>query len=355
MTQYPVTNPSRLEQVLFDAGILRQVPLEEIYDIKARSSIQSIWDMDKHSMPMPDIRVPDQWDNGNPHVRMRWEFFSYVLKDCGRVLDVGCGDGWPSTYIARSIPEVVGIDISPGQIELARKRAQLTGLTNIQLDAVDMRNLPYSDQSFDGACFGGNALTYGSAQPRILSEIHRVLKPGGVFVFEQSPGDPASPAGIRVSWFIDGGLPLAHFVASSGCLSREILVFIEPGSKQGQSLSDAATRMSGELSEEQRLICDAIRQDIENGRLDFVVRAIYDDENHTPSAEEFPRMLAAAGFEDFLSWALPNAAEFARELQDQGVLDRLRQEDLVPIMRALIRSAHPCERWAYEQCTCRKS
>ena len=354
MNRYPIIAPSKLECLLFDAGLLKRVPLAEIYDIKSRTTIQSITDMAKHSRLEPDIHDPSQWDDGNPHAWMRWEFFSYVLKDCRRVLDVGCGDGWPSIYIARRIPEVVGLDISPGQIELAKKKAEIIGLSNVRFEAMDIRSLSFPDESFDGVCFGGNALTYGSDQPRILRELHRVLKPGGVFVFEQRPVDPDEPAGARVSWFIDGGPPIAHYVAHKGGFSREVFVFIRSHTEQGKRLIDAATRMSGELTDEQRRICEDIRRDIESGQTDIVERAIYDDENHSPSAEEFPRMLKEAGFADFRSWGLPGALEFARELQEQGILGRLRQEDLIPFMHVLIRSAPRYEKWIHEQCTCRK-
>ena len=65
-------------------------------------------------------------------------------------------------------------------------------------------------------------------------------------------------------------------------------------------------------------------------------------------------MLKEAGFISFQSWGLPCALEFARELQEQGVLGRLRQEDLIPFMHALIRSATKYEEWIHQQCTCRK-
>jgi tRNA/tmRNA/rRNA uracil-C5-methylase (TrmA/RlmC/RlmD family) len=64
---------------------------------------------------------------------------------------VGCGEGWPSLYLARAHLQVVGIDVSGNHLETARTVAALMGLDNVQY-------IP--DSSFDGVCYGGNILTY---------------------------------------------------------------------------------------------------------------------------------------------------------------------------------------------------
>lgn len=360
MSQYPVREPSKLERVLFDAHLVREVSLAEIYDIKGRTSAQQEWQDPAKCGARPDVHCPDDWNNGL-YGCTRWEFFAHVLRDCKRVLDVGCGDGWPSLYLARSIPEVVGIDISPQQTDLARNTAKLAGLSRVRFEVGDISNLASGDASFDGVCFGGNVLTYGYEAQRILREIWRVLRPGGAFVLEQYPVDRDSLPAERIQWFIDGGPPIFHYGAGVGLYSRSYFIFVAPDSPQGKRLADCASRVSGYLSDqqrylsdEQRQVCFEIKQDIENGHTDIVEKAIYSGESRSLAVDELPALLRDIGFSDFASWALPDGGRFAGSLDRAGLLRHLRQEDLLPCIRALVESSQTCGEWVHQHVTCRK-
>lgn len=360
MSSYPVVKPTKLEKMLFDAGLVTVVTLGDIYDVKARTSIQRTWQDPARCLATPDIHDPSQW-NDKLHACVKGEFFVHVLKNCQRVLDVGCGEGWPSLYLARTIPEVVGLDVSLEHIALAKNTAKLMGLKNAQFEVGDIENLPFPGDSFDGVCFSGFVLTYrsGSHYQRMLRELSRVLRSGGTFAFHQypekrEPNSDAFPGGDGIDWFIDGGPPILHICAMGGGNDREYFMYIKPDCKQGKQLVDLATRMSGELSDEQRQVTEEIRQEIEDGNLDIVEKVITDGDHQGLDTEEFLKIFEEVGFTDVVSWALPEAVAFAKSLRQDRILSNLQQDALLPLLRALAASAITLPGWVCGWVTCRK-
>ena len=103
-----------------------------------------------------------------------------------RGLDIGCGHGWYACEMARAGYQMVGIDQSQVQIEMAKRYAQeqKTACTFRQADAV---TLPFDDDAFDFA-YAINVLHHvveAEAQLQVLREIVRVLKPSGVFFLQE--------------------------------------------------------------------------------------------------------------------------------------------------------------------------
>ena len=98
-----------------------------------------------------------------------------------RVLDVGCGSGWASRILAEYAfnGRVTGIDISDEMIRVARESSQ--SQTNVDFEIASAEQLPFSDHEFTHA-FSMESLYYYRNIPKALKEIHRVLKPGGLFV-----------------------------------------------------------------------------------------------------------------------------------------------------------------------------
>ena len=88
-------------------------------------------------------------------------------------LDVGCGAGTYSGWLAQQDLAVVGVDYSQPTLVKARSRLPAA----IALCAGDATQLPFLDASFDGAiCFG--VLQAVSDSSSVVAEIARVLKPG---------------------------------------------------------------------------------------------------------------------------------------------------------------------------------
>lgn len=96
------------------------------------------------------------------------------------VLDLACGPGNLSRRLAPMVAprgEVIGIDLAPGMIELARK----AGIPNARFEVMDMERLGFDDTSFDVAVCG-HALQFVPDLSRALHEARRVLNAGGRLV-----------------------------------------------------------------------------------------------------------------------------------------------------------------------------
>lgn len=95
-----------------------------------------------------------------------------------RVLDVGAGDGNTTLEAARRGATVIGIDLTPRQLELARARADAAGLT-VELREANAEHLPFDDAGFDAviSVFG---VIFAPDHRRAVAEMARVCRPGGV-------------------------------------------------------------------------------------------------------------------------------------------------------------------------------
>ncbi len=96
-----------------------------------------------------------------------------------RILDVGVGPGLLALDLARLVGEtgrLVGLDLAPAMIEMSS--ARLTGLPQAEVRISDATALDLAEGSFDAAV-STQVYEYVSDMPRALSELHRVLRPGG--------------------------------------------------------------------------------------------------------------------------------------------------------------------------------
>ena len=93
------------------------------------------------------------------------------------VLEIGCGTGVHARLLAEAGATLSAIDLTPTAIELTRRRLELAGLTADVREA-DAESLPYADGSFDFVWSWG-VIHHSESTERVLSEIARVLRPGG--------------------------------------------------------------------------------------------------------------------------------------------------------------------------------
>jgi ubiquinone/menaquinone biosynthesis C-methylase UbiE len=99
----------------------------------------------------------------------------------GAVLDVACGPGILSAAIAKTAREVVAFDLTPEMLKKAKQRCGEAGLTNVAFREGNATELPFADAAFDAVVTRLSVHHFDDPQ-RVMSEIFRVLKPGGSFV-----------------------------------------------------------------------------------------------------------------------------------------------------------------------------
>jgi ubiquinone/menaquinone biosynthesis C-methylase UbiE len=103
------------------------------------------------------------------------------------VLEIGCGYGRACFFLHKHGLEVTGVDLDRVQVRLASEDAERRKIRQgISLVVNDARNLCFPDCSFDVVTMLGIlTLVSRSRRPRIMNEVHRVVKPSGyVFVEE---------------------------------------------------------------------------------------------------------------------------------------------------------------------------
>ena len=102
---------------------------------------------------------------------------SHVVGEDIRAIDVGTGPGQLAFYLAQAGFNTTGIDISPGMIDRAGRKARELNL-NIDFRTGDAENLPFEDNTFDVVVTRNLVWTLPHPQAAIR-EWHRILKPGG--------------------------------------------------------------------------------------------------------------------------------------------------------------------------------
>ncbi len=114
-------------------------------------------------------------------------FFLRHLQQGMSLLDCGCGPGTITLGFAEVVApgEVVGIDIGPSEIERAQTNARERQLLNARFEVANAYEIPFPDASFD-AVFAHTLLEHLSDTQKALSEMSRVLKPGGVIGLRDS-------------------------------------------------------------------------------------------------------------------------------------------------------------------------
>ncbi len=102
------------------------------------------------------------------------------------VLEFGCGTGWLACHIASGAKSVVGIDLSDVVVSQANQRCLKDSIKNANFVAMNAEELEFEDASFD--LVFGSAILHHLDVPRSVSEIHRVLRRGGVTLFWEPLG-----------------------------------------------------------------------------------------------------------------------------------------------------------------------
>jgi 2-polyprenyl-6-hydroxyphenyl methylase/3-demethylubiquinone-9 3-methyltransferase len=143
---------------------------------------------------------------------VRVEYIKDVLRIIGRdgnrlrILDVGCGGGYLTEVLTPFFDHVTGADQSRASITAAHEHAMQAGL-HIEYRVARAESLPFADASFDmvTSC---DVLEHLDDLDRTLAEVARVLKPGGIFIYDTINRTFLTWLGVI---FVAQDLPLTRF------------------------------------------------------------------------------------------------------------------------------------------------
>lgn len=103
---------------------------------------------------------------------------THNLQRSGRLLDIGCGNASQTEFFVRHVAQAVGIDLQFFRLPGFRDDLLERHITNIALTGGSAEELPFNSKTFEYVtCF--EVLEHVKDQQKTLSEIWRVLKPGG--------------------------------------------------------------------------------------------------------------------------------------------------------------------------------
>lgn len=137
-----------------------------------------------------------------------WKELQKLLPDFTgkKVLDLGCGYGWHCKYAAdRGAEWVLGTDISAKMLSVAKEK---NCAPNIEYRQCAMEDLDFDPESFD-VVISSLAFHYVKDFDRLVKNIHRWLKTGGLLVF--SAEHPVFTSRGSQDWFYDKDGNIMHF------------------------------------------------------------------------------------------------------------------------------------------------
>ncbi len=97
------------------------------------------------------------------------------------VLEFGCGTGSTAIAHAPYVKHIQAIDISSKMIEIARGKADANKIENVTFRRSTIDELSMNDQTLD-AVLGLSILHLLDNKEKVIARIHKILKPGGIFV-----------------------------------------------------------------------------------------------------------------------------------------------------------------------------
>ncbi|MGV0812201.1 methyltransferase domain-containing protein [Mycolicibacterium boenickei] len=137
----------------------------------------------------------------HPWLKAMLDAFADAVADLGPVLDVGCGPGTVTGYLAERGVNVSGIDLSPRMIEHARRL-----YPECEFSVGSSTELDLADASLGGALGWWSLFNLPrDVLPRVLASFSRALRPGGQLIVATHVGDDdvartEAYGGVPVRW-----------------------------------------------------------------------------------------------------------------------------------------------------------
>lgn len=139
-----------------------------------------------------------------------------------RVLDVGGGLGGPARTLASQFDcEVVAVDITPSYVEVAQRLTAMVGLSEqVTHQVADALDLPFPDESFDVVWTQNSGMNIAD-KPALYRGFRRMLRPGGLLVFQEPTAGELHPPHYPLMWADDSA---TSFLFAPGDLHQAVVV-----------------------------------------------------------------------------------------------------------------------------------
>jgi len=150
------------------------------------------------------------------------------IKTSDRILDVGCGLGGTARFLAQQYKcSVVGIDLTPEYIIVGSKLTALVDLQDrVKLAQGSALDIPYENEYFD-AVWTQHVQMNIADKKRFYSEIARVLKPGGCFLFHDVFSNSGQPPIYPTPWAENESLSVMVTEAQAQAIFSEVGLKVE--------------------------------------------------------------------------------------------------------------------------------
>ena len=104
----------------------------------------------------------------------------FLLEDM-HILEFGCGTGTTAIHHSPHVRKIDAIDISKKMIEIGREKAEAAGVSNLTFSCATLEEFKADSSSLD-AVLGLNVIHLVPNRTELITEVARILKPGGIFV-----------------------------------------------------------------------------------------------------------------------------------------------------------------------------
>ena len=143
-------------------------------------NVKAFWEKSGKAKPTdPRITIRDSYFR-----LLEIEEIRKLIKGKGKVLDIGCGNGFSTFQYAQDVDHISGGDYSKNLIKGAKALLRKSSMRNIEFNVANVLDLPFEKEEFDVVI--GERLLINlpnwDLQKKAIREISRVLKKGGLYI-----------------------------------------------------------------------------------------------------------------------------------------------------------------------------
>ncbi len=167
------------------------------------------------------------------------------LKEGDVVLDLGSGAGFDCFLASRKVGDtgkVIGVDMTPDMIDLARKNAKINNYTNVEFRLGEIENIPAADNSVD-LVMSNCVINLSPEKQKVFDEAYRVLKPDGRITISDLVLLKPLPKSIKNS-----KAALASCVAGAVLKDKYLEYIMKAGFKEIEIVEETSTK-TGEIEQ----------------------------------------------------------------------------------------------------------